>query len=66
MSRNLLRYKAMARAATFVDVSEYLTAQTCPDCRRSRRPKYRDVAAARYILPPGRPALAEGHSTRSA
>jgi putative transposase len=25
MSRNLLRYKAMARAATFVDVSEYLT-----------------------------------------
>jgi putative transposase len=32
MSRNMLRYKAMARAATFVDVSEYLTTQTCADC----------------------------------
>jgi len=32
MSRNMLRYKAIARAATFVDVSEYLTTQTCPDC----------------------------------
>jgi transposase len=39
MSRNMLRYKAMARAATFVDVSEYLTTQTCPDCRAVGGPK---------------------------
>jgi len=39
MSRNLLRYKAMARAATFVDVSEYLTTQICPDCRAVGGPK---------------------------
>lgn len=32
MSRNMLRYKAMARGATFVDVSEYLTTQTCSEC----------------------------------
>jgi putative transposase len=39
MSRNLLRYKAMARAAAFVDVSEYLTTQTCPDCLAVGGPK---------------------------
>ena len=32
MSRNMLRYKAMARGATFVDVSEHLSTQTCSDC----------------------------------
>jgi putative transposase len=32
MSRNMLRYKAIARGATFVDTSEYLTAQTCSEC----------------------------------
>src|SRR5262249_2181737 len=39
MSRNMLRYKAMARAATFVDVSEYLTTQTCSDCVAVGGPK---------------------------
>jgi putative transposase len=39
MSRNMLRYKAMARAATFVEVSEYLTTQTCPDCFAVGGPK---------------------------
>src|SRR5215471_20642615 len=39
MSRNMLRYKAMARAATFVDVSEYLTTQTCSDCGAVGGPK---------------------------
>lgn len=39
MARNMLRYKAMARAATFVDVSEYLTTQTCPDCLAVGGPK---------------------------
>src|SRR5262249_57079721 len=39
MSRNMLRYKAMARAATFVDVSEYLTTQTCSDCVALGGPK---------------------------
>lgn len=39
MSRNMLWYKAMARAATFVDVSEYLTTQTCPDCLAVGGPK---------------------------
>lgn len=32
MFRTMLRYKATARSAQFVDVSEYLTTQTCPDC----------------------------------
>jgi putative transposase len=32
MSRNMLRYKAIARAATFVDTSEYLSTQTCSVC----------------------------------
>ena len=35
----MLRYKAMARAATFVDVSEYLTTQTCSDCGAVGGPK---------------------------
>jgi putative transposase len=35
----MLRYKAMARAATFVDVSEYLTTQTCSDCGAACGPK---------------------------
>jgi putative transposase len=39
MSRNMLRYKAMARAATFVEVYEYLTTQTCPDCFAVGGPK---------------------------
>jgi len=39
MSHNMLRYKAMARAATFVDVSEHLTTQTCPDCLAVGGPK---------------------------
>jgi putative transposase len=30
---------ARARAATFVDVSEYLTTQTCPDCLAVGGPK---------------------------
>jgi hypothetical protein len=82
LSRNLLRYKAMARAATFVDLSEYLTTQTCPDRRavggpkrdrRSRnesaglrRLRHGHVAAARNILRLGGQALAEGSSTLSA
>jgi len=32
MSRNILRYKAIARGATFVDVSEHLSTQICSDC----------------------------------
>jgi putative transposase len=39
MSRHLLRYKAMARAATFVEVCEYLTTQTSPDCLAVGGPK---------------------------
>jgi len=39
MSRNMLRYKAIARAATFVDVSEYLTTQICSDCGAVGGPK---------------------------
>ena len=39
MSRNMLRYKAMARAARFVDVSEYLTTQVCSDCESVGGPK---------------------------
>jgi putative transposase len=39
MSRNMLRYKAMARAATFVNVCEYLTTQTCSDCAAVGGPK---------------------------
>ena len=31
MSRNILRYEATARAATFMDVSEYLSTQTSSD-----------------------------------
>jgi putative transposase len=32
MSRNMLRYKAIARAATFVDTCEHLSTQTCSVC----------------------------------
>jgi transposase len=32
MSRNILRYKAIARVATFVDTSEQLSTQTCSEC----------------------------------
>lgn len=32
MSRNMLRYKAIARAATFVDTSECLSTQVCSEC----------------------------------
>jgi putative transposase len=32
MSRNMLRYKAIARVATFVDTSEHLSTQTCCEC----------------------------------
>src|SRR5262245_56323099 len=39
MSRNLLRYKAMARAARFVDVSEYLTTEVCSACASVGGPK---------------------------
>lgn len=39
MSRNMLRYKAMARGARFVDVSEYLSTQTCSDCLTVGGPK---------------------------
>jgi putative transposase len=39
MSRNMLRYEAMARAATFVDVCEYLTTETCSDCGAVGGPK---------------------------
>jgi len=39
MSRNMLRFKAMARAARFVDVSEYLTTPTCPGCLTVGGPK---------------------------
>ena len=39
MSRNMLRCKAIAHAATFVDVSEYLTSETCSDCGAVGGPK---------------------------
>jgi transposase len=39
MFRNLLRYKAIARGATFVNVSEYLSTQTCSDCNTVGGPK---------------------------
>lgn len=39
MSRNMLRYKAIARGAIFVDVSEYLSTQTCSDCGSVGGPK---------------------------
>jgi putative transposase len=32
MSRNMPRYKAIARVATFVDTFEHLTTQTCCEC----------------------------------
>jgi putative transposase len=32
MSRNMLRYKAIARVATFVDTCEHLSTQTCCEC----------------------------------
>jgi hypothetical protein len=31
-SRNMLRYKAIARVARFVDASEHLSTQTCSEC----------------------------------
>jgi transposase len=39
VSRNMLRYKALARAATFVDVNEYLSTQVCSDCGSISGPK---------------------------
>lgn len=39
MFRNLLRYKAIARGAVYVDVSEYLSTQTCSDCGAVGGPK---------------------------
>lgn len=39
MFRNLLRYKAIARGAVYVDVSEYLSTQTCSDCNAVGGPK---------------------------
>ena len=39
MSRNMLRYKAIARAATFVDTSEYLSTQVCSECGSVGGPK---------------------------
>ena len=35
----MLRYKAIARAATFVDTSEYLTTQVCSECGSISGPK---------------------------
>jgi Zn-finger protein len=32
MSRNMLRYKAISRAATFVDTPEHLSTQACSAC----------------------------------
>lgn len=37
--RNLLRQKAIARGAVFVDVSEYLTTQVCSECDSIGGPK---------------------------
>ena len=39
MSRNMLRYKAIARAAMFVDTSEYLSTQVCSECGSVGGPK---------------------------
>ena len=39
MSRNMLRYKAIARAAMFVDTSEYLSTQACSECESVGGPK---------------------------
>jgi putative transposase len=38
-SRNMLRYKAIARVATFVDASEHLSTQTCCECGCRGGPK---------------------------
>jgi hypothetical protein len=35
----MLRYKAMARKARFVDVCEYLTTETCSECGALGGPK---------------------------
>jgi hypothetical protein len=32
MSRNMLRYKVIARAATFADASVHLSTRTCCEC----------------------------------
>lgn len=37
--RNMLKYKAIARSATYVDGSEYLTTQACSDCGSIGGPK---------------------------
>ena len=39
MSRTMLRYKAIARGALYVDVSEAFTTQTCSDCGSIGGPK---------------------------
>jgi putative transposase len=76
MSRNTLRYKAIARVATFVDTSEHLSTQICCECGCVGGPKGlsdeygavhdRDVNAARNILRLGRQTLVEGSSIHAA
>ena len=39
MSRNMLRYKAIARATMFVDTPENLSTQVCSECRSVGGPK---------------------------
>jgi transposase len=39
MSRNMLRYKAIARAAMLVDTCEYLSTQVCSECGSVGGPK---------------------------
>jgi putative transposase len=39
MSRNMLRHKAISRAATFVDTPEHLSTQACSACRCIAGPK---------------------------
>jgi transposase len=64
MSRNMLRYKAIARGATFVDgiAGLEITEWECDACSIH----HRDVNAARNHLRLGRQTLAEGSSTLSA
>jgi transposase len=47
MSRNMLRYKAIARGAIFVDTSEYLSSQTCSNCFLVGGPKGREGLSVR-------------------
>ena len=53
MSRNMLRYKAIAHAAMFVDTPENLSTQVCSECRSVGGPKgLKDLIFAFRRTPP--------------